>query len=316
MLVFTPNTTVDVTTWLAELVPGSVLRDRRTVVSGGGKGVNVCRTLRLLGHAPRLVGLSPRQDDTLERHLAAEGCVFVPFHHDGPGRLSHIVLEDSGRTTVLNGRGPQLSGPEWEALRSLVGELARSTRFVVCSGSVPPGMPEDAYGQVVSLAHERGAECLVDSGPAFVRASLSAGPDLVSPNLAEAEGMLTGQQVEAVDEQSDDVPDRCVDASRRLHAMGARRAVVTGGRYGAALTTSAGSWWLPAPMVRVVNAIGAGDTFVGGVVAALASGASDVEAVRHGIRVAAAACETETAGIFSPARLAELERVELLASAR
>ena len=60
MLVVTPNTCIEVTTWLSALVPGSVSRASRTEVTAGGKGVNVCRTLRALGDSPRLIGLSPR----------------------------------------------------------------------------------------------------------------------------------------------------------------------------------------------------------------------------------------------------------------
>ena len=50
MIVVTPNTCIDVTTWLPSLVPGSVSRATRTEVTAGGKGVNVCRTLRALGY--------------------------------------------------------------------------------------------------------------------------------------------------------------------------------------------------------------------------------------------------------------------------
>ena len=74
MLVVTPNTCIDVTTWLPALVPGSVSRATRTEVTAGGKGVNVCPH----PHGPRqgrrpLVGLSPVSDPTARRAPRGRG---------------------------------------------------------------------------------------------------------------------------------------------------------------------------------------------------------------------------------------------------
>ena len=100
MLVVTPNTCIDVTTWLPLLAPGSVSRATRTEVTAGGKGVNVCRTLRALGAVPRLIGLSAVSDPRLEALLEAEECDFTPVPHHGQTRLALILLEGSGRVTV------------------------------------------------------------------------------------------------------------------------------------------------------------------------------------------------------------------------
>ncbi len=304
MLVVTPNTCTDVTTWLTTLVPGTVSRSARTASTAGGKGVNVCRTLRVLGGAPRLLGLSPSEDPRLERLLAAEGTDFVPVPHRGQGRIAMIFLEDDGRVTVVNGRGP--APEDWDPsslLPRIRTELATAPA-VACSGSLPPGIPETTYADVVDAAHEHGIEAYVDAAPPVLAATLSSGPDLVSPNVGEAEALLHGRTDEHVEESGDDLPERCVEASRALHARGARRAVVTGGSHGAALTTAAGSWWVGAARVPVANPIGAGDSFLAGTSHALLGGASDLEALRHGMAVAAAAVQHETGGMLDPALVA------------
>lgn len=300
MLVLTPNTCIDVTTWLTSLTPGTVSRASRTVASAGGKGVNVCRTLRALGRSPRLLGLAPAEDPRLERLLAAEGCDFTPIPHRGQGRLALIFLEDDGRVSVVNGRGPEPEDWDTAALLPHVASALEGATGVVCSGSLPPGLPDDTYGQVVEAAHARSLPAFVDAAPAVLAASLPHGPDLVSPNVGEAEALLHGRTDEHVEESGDDLPERCVEASRELHARGARRAVVTAGSHGAALTTAAGSWWVAAARVPVVNPIGAGDSFVAGTSDALVGGAGDLEAVRHGMAVAAAAVQHETGGMLDP----------------
>ena len=308
MLVVTPNTCLDVTTWLGALVPGTVSRATRTVTVAGGKGVNVCRTLRLLGRAPRLLGLCPHDDDRLPRLLAAEGIPFLPVPHDGQGRLCLILLEDGGRATVVNGLGPDPAG--WEPATFLdrvdaaLAEEPEDTPLVVCSGSLPPGLPDDTYGRVVALAHARGAQALVDGSPAVLGAALPLGPDLVSPNLGEAEALIHGRADEHVEESGDEGVERCVAAARALHARGARRAVVTAGSHGAALATAGGAWWLGATPVPVANPIGAGDSFLGGTADALLAGAPDAEAVRRGMAVAAAAVQHESGGVLDPALVA------------
>ncbi|PKW27262.1 fructose-1-phosphate kinase [Phycicoccus duodecadis] len=304
MLVVTPNTCTDVTTWLAALAPGTVSRSRRTASTAGGKGVNVCRTLRALGREHRLIGLSPADDPRFAQLLAAEGCDFVPVPHRGPGRVALIFLEDGGRVTVVNGRGPEPEDWDPESFLPRVRAELASAPGVACSGSLPPGLPLDTYGRVVEAAHERGLEAYVDGAPAVLAATLPSGPDLVSPNVGEAEALLHGRADEHVEESGDDLVDRCLDASRVLHERGARRAVVTAGSHGAALTTAAGTWWIGAARVPVANPIGAGDSFLGGVSDALLRGAGDVEAVRYGMAVAAAAVQHETGGMLDAALVA------------
>jgi 1-phosphofructokinase family hexose kinase len=306
MLVVTPNTCIDVTTWLPTLVPGSVSRATRTEVTAGGKGVNVCRTLRVLGGHPRLVGLSPASDPRLAQLLAAEGCDFLPVPHTGQARLALILLEDAGRVTVVNGRGPEPHEWDHDQLLATIAEQVEAARpaAVLCSGSLPPDVPSTLYADVVEAAHTRGVPAYVDAAPAVLGATLASGPDLVSPNVGEVESLLFGRTDENVEEDGDDLVDRCVTASRELHVRGARRAVVTAGSHGAALTTADGTWWVDAVSVPVANPIGAGDSFLAGTAHALATGAGDVDAVRHGMAVAAAAVQHERGGMLDASLVA------------
>ena len=300
VLVVTPNTCIDVTTWLPSLVPGSVSRATRTEVTAGGKGVNVCRTLRALGDSPRLIGLSPASDPRLAELLAAEGCDFLPVLHRGQTRLALILLEDAGRVSVVNGRGPEPHEWDHDALLATIAEQVELTHpaAVLCSGSLPPDVPPTLYADVVAVGHARGVPVFVDAAPAVLDATLAAGPDLVSPNVGEVESLLHGRTDEHVEEEGDDLVERCVAASRELHRRGARRSVVTAGSHGAALTTAEGTWWLDAVTVPVANPIGAGDSFLAGTAHALASGADDVAAVRHGMAVAGAAVQHERGGML------------------
>ncbi len=311
MLIATPNLCLDITVRLARLEPGTVARATFTDTSAGGKGVNAARAATALGAAPMLTGFLPTADGSrFEQLLAAEGTSFRPSAVDGVLRVATILLEDDGRVTVVNGRGPEIDATHWHAFLAQLTALVPASGVLVCAGSLPPGVPLDGYRQLAEIGYRAGVPVIVDAAPQVLQHTLAAQPDLVSPNLSEAEGLLFGRSEERVHEQGADVPARAVRASQQLRRAGAHRAVVTAGAAGAALATAAGSWWLPAPRVNVVNPIGAGDCFAGGAAVALLAGDTDLDIVRRGMAAASASCETATAGRLDPARAAVLfERI-------
>ena len=315
VLVVSPNPCFDRTLWVDELTPGTVSRPRRAAGTAGGKGVNVARTLRDLGCPGVVLALLPADGaERFEALLRAEGLVLVALKAPGEVRSATIVLEDDGRATVLNEPGPELDPAVRDRLvASVRTELATGHRGLACSGSLPPGLPADTYAALVATAREQGVVSVVDAAREVLAATLPAGPDLVTPNLAEAEGLVTGQVTEpvaAVGDTAAQVADRAVDAARSLVEQGARRALVTVGAQGAAFVDGSAVHWLTAPVVEPANPIGAGDALVGGVLAALEQGAPDTDwlpVVRHGISVASAAVEHPRAGRVDPQRVAALE---------
>ena len=288
------NLTQDRILRVARLAPGSVLRAHEVVTAPGGKPVNVARAALALGGRPVLLANCPGPAGArLADDLAAAGLVVVAVPTDGELRAATLLLEDDGRTTVVNEPGPTFDAAAAAAfLSAYAGVLVEHRQdVVVASGSLPPGAPVDLYAELVRLGHQHGADTVVDAGGRVLAAALRAGPALVKPNLAEAEAVLRsgadgvdGETVlESMDESGRDVPGRCAAAAEALVAAGARAALVSGGRLGAALHGSGGSWWFTAPAVETVNAVGAGDALVAGVVVALERGDPLDSAVRYGV---------------------------------
>lgn len=324
MLVVTPNLCFDVTVLLPALVPGSVMRASSTATTAGGKGINVVRSSTSNGvTGTRLLGFLPVEDGHRLRELATgEGIDLAGVPAEGAVRVCTIFLEQNDRTTVVNGRGSEISAAQWAAFVEVVALALQPGEVLVCSGSLPPGVPVDGYAQLVAVAHAQGSPAVVDAAPAALVAALAERPDLVSPNLSEAEGLLFGRVDEQVNETGDDIPQRAAAAAAELFARGAVRAVVTAGAAGAALATDAGTWWLTAPAVAVVSPIGAGDSFVGGAAPLLeATGqageldsrppsapdsTADVDLVVAGMATASASCEQQLAGGVDPVRVREL----------
>lgn len=313
MFVVTPNLCFDRTLWVDRFEAGMVSRPSRVEVTAGGKGVNVVRTLRDIGRPARLLGLIPDgQGAELERLLDEEGIQLRSVRVAGAVRGATIILEADRRATVLNEPGPKVGEAECEALlatlaQELVGHSGPAV--VVCAGSLPPGLPSDTYGRVVSIVHEHGGVAVVDAAREALAAAVPFGPDAVTPNLGEARALLDGADAEHSlhDDDVEGTREAATCAASRLHELGARTAVVTAGANGVAWVGEDGeAHWEPSHEVTLVNPIGAGDSFVGGLVAGLSESLDWPSAVRFAVAVAGAAVEQSTAGHVDAARVAEL----------
>jgi len=301
MLVAGPNLTIDRTATLDELRPGAVLRFERVVVTPGGKGLNVARAARALGVDALLVGFVPGETGRAGAGMIArEGVALRAVECGGELRSTAIVMERDGRTTVFNEPGPQIGAADWEAYEAAVVASLAEHGVLVCSGSVPPGSPVDAYGRLARLAGGAGRPCVVDAGGATLAHALATAPEVVCPNVVEAE--------EVVGAPGGAVRERAEAAAAALVGRGARGAIVTADAAGAALAGSGGERaWLPAPRIADVrNPVGAGDVFACGLAAAIERGEPLLEAARYGVAAAAASVEWPTAGELDPARAAEL----------
>jgi 1-phosphofructokinase family hexose kinase len=302
VLIAGPNLTIDRTSSIAELRPGEVLRVSDVEVTPGGKGLNVARAARALGAAATLVAFVPGETGRAAASLILdEGVALEAVPVGGEIRSTSVILEP-GRATVINEPGPALASGDWEALEAAVSRAMSDHRVLVCSGSLPPGSPDDGYARLA-----RGRFAVVDAGGPVLGAALEAGPAVVTPNLAEAEGLLHDRADESV-EASPDARGHAEAAALALVDAGARAAVVTAAAAGAAVCADGAVTWLAAPRVTVVNPIGAGDVFAAALAAALAAGDDVVDAARRGVAAAAASVESPRAGDFDAARMAALLR--------
>jgi 1-phosphofructokinase family hexose kinase len=287
----TLNAALDVT----YLVPRVELHASHRVTSvsqvGGGKGVNVASVLAQQGRRVVATGLLGGVTGGMVRaDLDARGLVhrFSPVAGE-TRRAVTVVSQADGDATVFNEPGPTVTEAEWRGflaeLRSLLGEV--HPEVVVASGSLPPGIPDDAYAAVTRLAHEAGALALVDTSAAALLAAVPAAPDLVKPNRDEL-AEVTGE--------SDPV-----SGARRLLSLGAREVVVSAGAEGLVDVTAEGDVWragLDAPLSG--NPTGAGDAAVAALAAGLAEGRAAHEALSEAVAWSAAAVLHPLAGHVRP----------------
>jgi 1-phosphofructokinase family hexose kinase len=305
IVVVSPNLSLDRINEVTSLRHGHVHRATAVDVRGGGKGANVARALVAIGRSCTLIGLvGGRTGAATASLLEDEGldCVAIPCR--GETRSCLTVL-DTGGATVFNEPGPQFDLRAWEALGVEFDARATPGCLVVVSGSFPPGTPVDAAAHLVRAARARGCWTICDTSGSYMDRALDATPDLVTPNVAEARGVLEGDATETVEPGREALAQAAACAAA-LVERGAVSALVTAGASGAAGLLAGVPMAMPGHPVEVRNPVGAGDCLVAGVAAVLVDGGELAAAARFGLAVAAASCETLAAGVVDRNRVNQL----------
>ena len=257
--------------------PGETLmgKDFRTIP--GGKGANQAVAAARLGGDVSFVSAvgSDAFGATLRAGLAGDGIdvSHVRVHDGAPTGIAIITVGESGANTIVvaPGANAELSPACIDACAPLIASAA----ILLCQLEVPL----DTVERAIDLASASGTAVLLNPAPARPLAdSLLRKVDYLVPNEGEASALCG---VEAVD------PDGAREAARRLRGRGARHVIVTLGARGVWLESERHSVHLPAPAAAAIDTTAAGDTFVGGFAAAIATGRDLLDAVDFGQRAAA-----------------------------
>lgn len=281
VLTLTVNPALDMSTHAERLIHDEKLRCAPARYDPGGGGVNVARAIHGLGGAARALYLSGGPTGAmLSSRLAEEGLSHRAIRIEGNTRENVMVHEDSThRRFRFVMPGPLISAEEAKCALDLLDELMDDTEFVVASGSLAPGLPEDFYAQVARVVKARGARFVLDtSGPALAKA-LEEGVFLVKPNREELFA-LSGRELDN---------DGVRDFAKELVEQGRAQVVVASlGAAGAVVVSKQGQAHIPAAKVKVVSTVGAGDSYVGGLVYGLAQGWELSKACLYGAAAAGA----------------------------
>jgi 6-phosphofructokinase 2 len=307
IVTLTANPAIDVCTAAKEIVPTRKLRCTAARRDAGGGGINVARVVRRLGS--EVAAIYPAGGSTgtlLESLVGREGVRSVAIPIAQETREDFTVLErKSGDQYRFVLPGSPLTEPEWQACLDALRTMDELPPFVVGSGSLPPGMPDDFYARAARIAKAGGARMVVDTSGQALVAALKEGVYLVKPNLRELQELthaaLSGQAER-------------ISACRGLIAAGSAEVVaLTLGAQGALLVTRDAAHLARSPQIEPVSAVGAGDSFVGGMVWRLAAGGGIADAFRYGVAAGCAAVLNPGTELCHAGDVTRLyERIELV----
>lgn len=283
IVTITPNPAVDLSTSVEKILPVYKLRGTSQQRDPGGGGINVARVIRRLGGDVRAIyPVGGATGDLLRRLLDREGVPSQTFPITEETREDFFVTEAStGRPFRFILPGPSLSEGEWQQCLTLLCGIEPSPRFVVASGSLPRGVPDDFYARVTRIATRLGAKMVLDtSGPALA-AAVAEGVDLIKPNLREMRE-LAGHEPNNAGEWE-------ASAKALVHNGKVGTVALTMGHLGAVLVTRDQVLRAEPLPITPAGAVGAGDSFLGALLWRFASRSNLEEAFRYAVAGGAAA---------------------------
>jgi ribokinase len=263
-------------------LPGETLTGGAFRTIPGGKGANqAVACARLSGKvagAQQVAMIGCVGDDafgaTLRAALVGDGIIdshisTLPGVASG---IASILVDDNGQNSIViaGGANDLLSPAHIDAAK----ELIEQADIVVLQLETPMATVVHA----IKLARSLGKTVVLNPAPA---ASLPEGVlelvDYLIPNEIEA-AMLAGVSPEGADAKA---------LAAALQKLGSDNVIITLGSKGVHAALYGGDYTFPAEAVQAVDTTAAGDTFIGGFVAGLASGMDEAESIQQGQRAAA-----------------------------
>src|SRR5438876_833054 len=261
------NPAIDTRLTVKGFIPGRVNRAAEVCRTPGGKAAHVAMALKGLGADPMWIGFCGGASGTeLLAGLRLLGIETMSVPSSQSTRVNLEIVDSSGEVTEILEPGGTITSSEWSEFQEAWAgafRVAAQKRVMMISGSLPPGVPDDAYATLVRSA--RSANCLafVDTSGVALSKTLAAGPDLVKINREEAEGVT---QVAICD------PASAAQAARKLLDLGANSAFVSLGDRGIVGVRKRDqpaihAWATP---LRAKSTVGCGDAALAGLAYATA----------------------------------------------
>ncbi|XID93555.1 1-phosphofructokinase family hexose kinase [Paenibacillaceae bacterium WGS1546] len=284
----TLNAAIDKTYYVPSFEKGKVSRAEKVLSTAGGKGLNVARVLRQLGHAEvAATGFASGYNGQYIMKRVKEAGIRAEFvEATGESRLclNFIDGKDGSSTEVLE-PGPQVGAEHLTQFKAVLKRLSAEAAIVVFSGSLPAGLPAGLYAELIALSRNEGAEVFLDTSGEALALGVAARPSFIKPNEDEIASLL---------------PDLDRGGLRQgvaaLMKRGVPSVAVTLGADGAAAGSDGRLYRVRIPRIRAVNAVGSGDAFVAGYAYGRIRGWPAVECLKHAAAAGSANALSRTTG--------------------
>ncbi|SDE43288.1 6-phosphofructokinase 2 [Pricia antarctica] len=283
VITLTVNPVIDKSVSVAGISPNTKLRCSAPTYNPGGGGINVSRALKKLGSDSLCMYLAGGPTGHhLKQLLDHEGVEQLVVPIKGWTRDNLAVTDTSNNQQYRFGMpGPHVEKEEWEAILKQLEQYLKESDYLVASGKLSPGMPNDFYTQVAAIAQTKKARFVLDtSGEALIQASKS-NIYIMKPNLGELSTLSGIDSISALELES--------IAKKFMDGHDCETLVVSLGAKGALLATKYEMEHVPTPTVLQKSTIGAGDSMVAGMIVSLLQGKTFSDMVKYGVACGAAA---------------------------
>lgn len=295
ILTVTINPAVDKSTTLDKMIPEKKLRCAAPVIEAGGGGINVSKAVRELEGETLALFPAGGANGALLQHLLDSRQI--------PCKIIPVAVETRENITVTESStnaqyrfvmpGAALSAAEVDSCLEAVAALHPAPNIIVASGSLPPAAPEDFFARLARMTRDKGARLIVDTSGVPLQKAAREGVYLLKPNLSELCSLVDRDYLQL---------DEVADAARQVITLGYCEVLVASmGPAGALLISKDQVERVPAPTVKKLSTVGAGDSMVAGLACMLEQQRPLSEVIRFGVACGTAATMSPGTRLFKKA---------------
>ncbi len=280
------NPSIDRVLTVESFMPGGLNRVVAKSDVAAGKGVNVALTVSGLGLDSECIGFMYQDGGPLfEKRLMMNSTPYDFIWCGGSVRMNIKVFDRStGVITELNESGMNVDEASLSKMVDMVVGHAENSDYLILSGSVPPGCPQDFYKTLINAVEGLGCRCVLDADGERLKYGLEARPFMIKPNRYELETMM-GARLESI--------PALKKAALGFIDKGVEVVAVSLGAGGALITNGDETLFAPRMNIEVKGTVGAGDAMVAGLAAGFMAEHDLEQAFRMGVACASTRCVTE-----------------------
>jgi 1-phosphofructokinase family hexose kinase len=270
-----------------------------------GKGMNVAKVIKALGEEVTVIAIMPSDDkERFENYLKSLGIDFLFFSVNGAVRINTTIVENSSSITQhFNAEGDHFSTQIQDEFEAFVSKLVKKGDSWIFSGSIPSGIDSDSYAKMITLCNSRGATTILDSRDNALDYGIMSKPLIISPNETELE-LFFKEPIEGV--------KHIALKGKKLIDMGIEFVFITLGESGVIALHKSECLLCSLTIDKIVDTVGCGDAFLGGVVVGRERGFDFREICRLAVASGASnACHTGPGEVNKDQVWRFMERVEI-----
>lgn len=256
ILTITLNPAVDINYKMNTFSLDTVNRVGNVSKTAGGKGLNVARVLHQLNEEVATTGfLGGSLGDFIRKEITSLGIqdLFIEIREDTRNCIA--VIHDSNQTEILE-EGPKIQEDEANLFLNKFAEFIQKVHIITISGSLPKGMSDSFYGQLLKLATQYNKPVLLDTNGRLLEKTLAKQiPYLIKPNEQELGDFLQKK----IDGEKD-----IIDALHSEQLFHIPLVVVTLGKDGAIVKYLDTIYKATIPKIKAINPVGSGDAVIAG----------------------------------------------------
>ncbi len=248
----------------------------------GGKGVNISRAMCSNGVDNLAVVVMGKENEAqFSQALEADGLNYVSFSVEGRVR-ENLTIHTDGPETRVSFAGFECDDTLLDEVYALIADKLDGETLLTFTGRLPSGVSLDATMSFLEKIRDKGVRVAIDSKSFTTLDELiSAKPWLIKPNGEEISEYL-GEQVQT--------HEQIIEAARKIHSRGVDNVMVSLGEKGALLVCTEGAFICTPPKIEAKSSIGAGDSSIGGFIAAILEGLTAKDALCRSVAYGTAAC--------------------------